>query len=420
MPDGNIEDAPRIRNNPKDRKKKLGDPQDRPTIFLAGPVGKGREVQAPDELHGDTDLKPEDLEVNADDVTVTVDEAIEESDLTREEISEKMDIPPEDLDNAYLFFQGIISSLIPESIPGSGFVAEQVVERLLNITDFIDPASLHDDGSFGDDDRDFIDIDYDNDDKGIIGNRVDDIGGGGGGDGRGGDGGDGDGGDGDGGRDSDGDSDGDDDDYDRRRDYIDDDDDDDGGIFSSIIPKAGSKIDLRDSKWWNDDGSFNEKRYKSKVATRIDDTNPLDDLLAGIVTGDPLEGIWDAIMDVVKKAILSSDGVFVHHKGDHPQFGTAMEMQFAYEHDIPVAVYNGGAEDGVMVGKYADAHTDYVTTNPFWAASYLHDTAQAEREPNDAQREDDPYNGYDPDDEYRLPSSKSEDAEGSDPAPTPK
>lgn len=317
----NTDRTPRVRTDPSASKKKLGESEDRPNIFLAGPVGKGREVQAPDELNGDPDIDPDDLEIDAEEATVTVEEAVEHSDLTREEISNKLDIPKDELDNTYLFLPAIAGILLPDSIPGSGVVAEQIVEKFMNITDFVDPVSLHDDGG-------------------------------------------------------------------------------DGGLFD-FSPDAD--INLKNEKWWNDDGTFNESRYRGSVITKIDDKNPVDDILAGIVTGDPLEGIWDALMDYVKKAILSSDGVFVHHKGDHPQFGTAMEMQFAYEHDIPVAVYNGGAEDGVMVGKYADGHADYVTTNPNWAVSYLQDNWDETRgDPNDAQRENDDYKDYEVPDEHKL------------------
>jgi len=108
---------------------------------------------------------------------------------------------------------------------------------------------------------------------------------------------------------------------------------------------------------------------------------------------DPVDiNIFGGIVEFVKQMIFQSlatvvDAVLVSRKAGHNMVGAAMEVKEAYDNDLPVAVYDhSDKETSDPIPVMLDQHSDYVTNNPNWAASWLIDEVQKRKENGDVQQ----------------------------------
>lgn len=171
-------------------------------------------------------------------------------------------------------------------------------------------------------------------------------------------------------------------------------------------------LDINDNLFWKYDGEFDEKRFYRERAREKDDSLILDvlfnnsnDTFVDEIMGamgdvididfqltppfididfDPLEGLFGGLFGMLKEAVLGTvrevDAVLVSRKANVNMVGAAMEAKEAYDNDIPVAVYDHDSQQNGTIPEMLDAHADYVTDNPYWAASWLIDEAERRKE----------------------------------------
>lgn len=200
--------------------------------------------------------------------------------------------------------------------------------------------------------------------------------------------------------------------------------------------ESGDLVDVDSDKFWNSDGTFNERRWQREWVQKKDDSfildvirgdvddafgfsgyaerfldvamNSFDELIdidplmfdlnfgldfSGIplfdLEFDPIDtNMLGGMVEFVKQMIFKhlgmvADAVLVARKAGHNMVGAAMEVKEAKENDIPVAVYDhSDNEDANPLPSMLDQHADYVTNKPEWAASWLIDEAKRRKQGN--------------------------------------
>lgn len=196
-----------------------------------------------------------------------------------------------------------------------------------------------------------------------------------------------------------------------------------------------SGIDINDTLFWDSSGTFNTKQFMRRAASREDDElfDSLDELIEipdidldltdapfidfnlnpslptpffeldltdipfidiDLIGTDLKMGILKGLLDTLMAGLSKADGVLISRKADENMVGAALEMKEAAEQDIPIAVYDHDSHTDGKVPSLLDAHADYVTDNPYWAASWLIDEAE-NRKDEPVQEVDYPSRGFD-------------------------
>lgn len=202
---------------------------------------------------------------------------------------------------------------------------------------------------------------------------------------------------------------------------------------------GGDLVDIDQSEYWKNDGSFNEKRWQQEYARRKDDSFIIDVIRGDIDDALGFDGYAEEFLDIamqsldeiiefdiptiiepslsplpptpffefdflpvdinlfggiiefVKQMIFKSlgtvaDAVLVARKAGKNMVGASMEVKKASEEGLPVAVYDHSASaDENPIPMMLDEHADYVSNNPNWATSWLIEEVKY-RENNDIEK----------------------------------